>query len=169
MKTNKILNRDLSIKPCKIESDFIYKNLRCVVIFQPTGYRCGYVGIEKTHSLYEKDYNKDCKVILSISDLEYSSPESYFDVHGGITYSGGGINSKYPVESNLWWFGFDCAHCDDAFDYETALKYGLISYTHYLYLKQIDGIYHTNTLGILRTKEYVEYQCKELAKQLAKI
>jgi hypothetical protein len=44
-----------------------------------------------------------------------TSPAIYFDVHGGITYANGG---DYPVESDgLWWFGYDCAHWDDAKDF----------------------------------------------------
>ena len=43
-------------------------------------------------------------------------PDNIFDVHGGLTYSGGGENSNYPVESDLWWFGYDCIHAGDARD-----------------------------------------------------
>ena len=57
----------------KIESDVIYKDLRCVVIFTPGGYRCGYVGLTSESQYYGKFYD-DLKI----------------ECHGGLTYSDGG-------------------------------------------------------------------------------
>lgn len=85
----------------KIESDFMYKGLRCVVAFQPEGYRSGYVGVKPENHYYGKwhgDLNIEC--------------------HGGLTYSGGYEGCWYPVKSDLWWFGFDCANCSDENDIE---------------------------------------------------
>ena len=39
----------------------------------------------------------------------------YFNVHGSLTYSGDN-DGTYPVESNLWWLGFDCGHYGDGRD-----------------------------------------------------
>ena len=88
-----------------VESDFIHKELRCVVVFTRMGHRCGYVGVPKEHILYGKSYSD------ILEDL---------DVHGGITYSEG--NNNYPVITNdkLWWFGFDLAHYMDGKDLDLA-------------------------------------------------
>src|SRR5208282_2578011 len=57
------------------------------------GFLCGYVGVSKDHCLYGKDYENFY----------------YFDVHGGITFSG--TIEKYGVE--LFWIGFDVGHAGD--------------------------------------------------------
>ena len=118
----------------QVEKDWMYKDLRCVVIMTTMGHRCGYVGIPIQHQLfgcayYEivsdkfADKAKDIKErpvgrrgVLDIFINAYRGKTDVgymFDVHGGITYSGGGLLSDYPVESNLWWFGYDCNHFDD--------------------------------------------------------
>lgn len=85
-------------KPYIIEADWITSaGFRAVVVKHNLGYsrhRCGYVGVEDGHPLFGVDYNK-----LNI------------DAHGGITYANS--YSSYPVESKLWWFGFDTARCFD--------------------------------------------------------
>ena len=83
-----------------VESDFEHEGLRCVVVKQPMGHRCGYVGVPKGHDLYGKDaFDTKDESLWDIS------------VHGGLTYSEGGEINKYPVESiDTWWFGFDTAH-----------------------------------------------------------
>ena len=53
---------------------------------------CGYVGVPKTHLLYNKDYNK--KIIED------------FNVFGGVTFSG--FFDDRDIE--LYWIGFDCMH-----------------------------------------------------------
>ena len=76
----------------KIEKDFMHNGYRCVVIMTDMGHRCGYVGVDNTHQFFGKDYSDTTtkEMIDKIKDL--------FDVHGGITYSGG--EKDYPVESN---------------------------------------------------------------------
>ena len=169
-----------------IESDFIHNGLRCVVIFSSMGHRCGYVGFDKTNPFYEKGYSDKFKLLKSDDikdqelgkrsvmtlltfavDEEYTSPDCYFDVHGSITYADGGENSRYPVESNLWWFGFDCAHCDDGKDYMTAKKYFSNNENvlkRIIQSEEIDNRYPTG--GKIRNKEYVEQECKNLADQI---
>jgi len=169
----------------KIESDFEYKGYRCVVVFQRMGHRCGYVGITNEHPLHGVGYGDKAEV-LKKSDIENQpignrgiiplmcmdneseeiTPDCYFNVHGGITYAGGG--ETYPVESdNLWWFGFDCAHYDDSPDYYKAKEYQLENEDSLNRLIEIDNMYHTD--GVIRTQEYVEQECKNLADQLGMI
>lgn len=145
-----------------LESDWITNSgYRAVCLMVRNDHRCGYVGIPKEHPLYKKPYSEHTDALKSaykkimkgpigkrgtISVVFHTkgqcTPEIVFDVHGGITYSG---NSKdYPVKSRgLWWYGFDCAHCDDKTSYSTT--------------------------GIERTKEYVMEECESLAKQLKAI
>lgn len=163
----------------KVESDFTYEGCRCVVIMTGMGHRCGYVGIDKTHPLYGIEYGtkSDCLKSSEMPDApmdkaglgqmlqglagEYQkesiSPEMYFSVHGGITFSGG-APSKYPVESDLWWFGYDCAHWGDGKDY-SAIENEQV--------REIEKQFPSH--GVVRTKEYCEQECKNLAEQLKAI
>src|SRR5690606_33101439 len=82
-----------------VEKDWITAaGLRAVVLLVGGGrHRCGYVAVPEGHALHGKDYSWP-------HDIE---------VHGGLTYAGGG--DGYPVGGDdLWWFGFDCAHAWDA-------------------------------------------------------
>lgn len=63
-------------------------------------HRCGYVGVRKSHPLFNSDYDR--------LDIE---------CHGGLTFSG---YPKLADEKDLWWFGFDCAHEGDRVDYGYA-------------------------------------------------
>lgn len=166
------------MKELIIESDFLHNGLRCVVLFTEMGHRCGYVGVNQEHPLYEKGYTDSVPTslidkwkevqngtigkrgIIDIFCCDSDNPRIgiLFDVHGGITYSGNGKHD-YPVKSNLWFFGFDCAHCDDEKDIAT------------MKLHNIDTSLAEKfpTYGIVRTKEYVEDECKSLAEQLSTI
>lgn len=136
-----------------VEKDFTHCGLRCVVVLQNMGHRCGYVGVPQGHNLFCQYADFDVIEML--------------EVHGGITYSGGGIESYYPVESDLWWFGFDCAHYMDLNDFDAALKAfddaetqrSLLSYKHIC--EQ-----YPDKHGVVRTLEYCVEQCKHLAEQL---
>lgn len=139
-----------------VESDFTYEGLRCAVIFGNMGHRCGYVGIPVNHELYGVGY-----------DDAYEKLDN--GVHGGLTYAGGGENSEYPVESNLWWMGFDCAHCGDGKDLELAKEYfkedeRLVKQIEMT--MEIDSVYPTFELESVRSLEYVENECKSLVNQI---
>jgi hypothetical protein len=106
-----------------------------MVIFQPIYFRCGYVGVEKGHPLYKKNYGQ-----INAS------------VHGGLTFSG------WLDESKTWWFGFDCGHYGDGYDFDKAREYGYIDEVSQKRFKKIQGDFWT--------KEQVERECKNLAEQL---
>lgn len=90
-----------------VEKDWVTASgLRAVVLKLEIGHRCGYVGVPKTHPFSGKSYHAR---LYWVDDVE--SIEDNIRVHGGVTFSG--WNPTYPVASNLWWIGFDCAHCDD--------------------------------------------------------
>ena len=148
----------------KVEKDFEHNGHRCVVIFTDMGHRCGYVGVNESSPLWCKDYcdylpiNKSelegeeigkrgvfPLMMAAFDEDERVRIDTYFDVHGGITFSSGGKESKYPVESNLYWFGFDCAHCND----------------------RISALYFSDSE--VRTLEYVTQECMNLADQIAEV
>ena len=165
-----------------VEQEFEHAGYKCVVTFNVMGHRCGYVGISKNHPLYGKDYSDYLDIKKEdIEGKEVSGAfpflgalidedvrvriEAYFTCHGGITYSGGGENSTYPIDSNLWWFGFDCAHCDDAEDLRLAYE-RFPNYRETLAMQiECENRFHMDGL-IIRTEEYVAEECKKLAEQL---
>lgn len=165
-----------------VEKEFSHNELKCVVTFGNMGHRCGYVGVPKWHPLYGKDYSdyldikkediegKEVSGVFPLFDAlldddERVRIEAYFTCHGGITYSGGGEKSTYPIESDLWWFGFDCAHYDDGKDLDLAIE-RFPEYAQQLAMtKVIEKQYPTG--GEVRSSEYVTENCKELANQLA--
>lgn len=165
-----------------IERQFEHAGYTCVVIFGYSGHRCGYVGIPKENMLYGKEYSDYLDVekkelegelngrILqlffgALDNDERARIDLYFNVHGGITHSGGGEKSSYPIESNLWWFGFDCNHCNDRKDLHLAYE------KFPEYRKSIQNMIDIEMLlpsmgGKVRTEEYVVNECKKLADQL---
>lgn len=151
-----------------IEKDWITTaGFRAVVIMGSMGHRCGYVGVSESHPLYEKDYNDALesinvdedesigkRSILGLLCSKANSPSLAFDVHGGITYADGGKDSKYPVISDLWWFGYDCNHLGDAKSPEYIDKKALQGHSFYSYQ---DGIH--------RSLDYCIAECESLATQ----
>lgn len=114
--------------------------LPCLIVRNPGGALCGYVGVSKDHPFFEKDWG-DCDV----------------DVHGGLTFAdhchehpeGEGRGICHIVEAgdddNVWWLGFDCAHSGD-----TSPKWG-----------------EENGWEVYRDFGYVTGEVKRLARQLA--
>ena len=165
-----------------VEKEFESNGLKCVVVFQRHGYRCGYVEVPKGHPLYGKDYDEhleikkadiDGREVSGIFPLigamldedERIRIEAYFSCHGGITYAGGGEKSIYPIESDLWWFGFDCAHCDDGKDLDLAMKLFPEHAEQIMLTKHIEDMYPL--YNPVRELDYVMDECSSLAEQLA--
>ena len=94
-------------------------------------HRCGYVEVPKGHPLFGVRYSEQCKALTN------EAPEDVFRVHGGLTYSD--ADQPYPVTSDGWWFGFDCAHYEDKTEYFD---------------------------GEERSAEYVVSECESLARQI---
>lgn len=65
---------------------------------------CGYVKIPENNNLYRLGYSRNMPYI----GLENMIIESYFDVHGGLTFAG-----RISYLNNDWFLGFDCAHYGD--------------------------------------------------------
>lgn len=86
-------------------------------------------------------------------------------MHGGITFADGGENSNYPIESDLWWFGFDCRHCDDGKELELAYE-RFPKYKASIAMQiELEKVYSIDGLAV-RTEDYVAAECKKLAEQL---
>lgn len=86
------------------------------ILFKPTpilncGWGNGYVAIPKYNLFYGCDYND--KIIINNKKI---TPELYFQVHGGITYSDK-LTPDFYLDYNhsldYWVFGFDTAHYND--------------------------------------------------------
>ena len=168
-----------------IESDFEYIGYRCVTTFTDMGFRCGYVGISEGHPLYGK--HNDSQIMVTMKEflddeemnkignrgvwtlLGLPSDEedrvrlgSYFMVHGGITYASGGKDSHHPIDSDLWWLGFDCGHYRDCPDYDLLEKtWGDTEIVKYRL--QDRWLYEDSEV---RDLEYVQEECKNLADQI---
>ena len=77
--------------------------------------------------------------------------------------------NDYPVESDLWWFGFDCAHWGDGKDLKLAEKYFkdnekiLIQIKMMIQTEKMFGVCEEETI---RSEEYVENELKNLSIQL---
>lgn len=165
-----------------VEREFEHAGYKCVVIFGSIGHRCGYVGIPKNHLLYGKDYSDYLEIKKTdVGDREVSGIfpllgacldedeririEAYFQCHCGITYAGGGEHSIYPIESDLWWFGFDCGHCDDARDLRLAYERFPKHRERLAMQIEVEDRFCIDGLTV-RTEEYVAEECKKLAEQL---
>lgn len=153
----------------EVEKDWTTKaGLRAVVIMGRMGHRCGYVGVPQGNPLYGVEYNQTTPVLTmdmnrsteKMSPIqvlcgafksadELRSPEYVFEVHGGLTYSG--TSPKYPVESDLHWFGYDCGHAGDA----PAPGSRMSAFA-------FEGDVH-------RTLEYCEAECESLAEQIQRV
>jgi hypothetical protein len=156
-----------------VERDWITSaGLRAVVIMvEDMGHRCGYVGLPVEHPLFGVGYSDKSPALkanmerstekLSPIDVlcaaasepdELNSPLYMFEVHGGITYAGKG---DYPVASDLWWYGYDCAHGGDVPRPEVVKA----KYPGRGYWEQ----------GVHRSLDYCLFECESLAAQLATV
>lgn len=157
-----------------IEKEAKYKGMKYVCIGLDVGHRCGYVGVTKDSPFFGIKYSENItdkfpvlKTIHQNAELGKKSPfaiiafkseevilEILIDVHGGLTFSGGG---DYPIKDNLWWFGFDCAHAGDGKDGSLIKDEKLKN----IYLS-IDG-------GPIRTLDYVESECQRMIHQILEL
>ena len=122
--------------------------LPCLIVRNPMGALCGYVGVPEGHPFYEKDYD----------EVEAS-------VHGGLTFASFCQEVDNPCEGvchlveegepdNVWWLGFDCNHAGDI---APGMHSRLPSY-----LKILDRSFEES----YKDMTYVEAEVKELAAQV---
>lgn len=82
--------------------DWVHAGYACMILRHPKyGSLCGYVGVDNTHPLYEKQW----------TDGGFPS----FEVHYGVNYtakcSESVCHAPLPgMPADVWWLGFDCNH-----------------------------------------------------------
>ena len=133
-----------------VEKRFEYRGYHCVVIFQTIGHRCGYVGLPKNNKYYGMGYE-----------------EIDIDCHGGLTYASDRLYEQN--DTDIWWIGFDCAHCDDAKDYESLYKYYTDDRSREMFdfWKEVDQKYPINDITV-KDLDYVVNECKSIVEQIEK-
>ena len=109
-------------------------------MFTHWGVRNGYVSVS---------LDKDC--------TDYS----YIDCHGGINFSGE-LSPDFSPKAKCY-IGFDCGHCGDDRDFDTAYKYGLIDAE--LRDRRKQDFPHP-MYGVVASLGHVESECKWIVDQL---
>jgi len=112
-----------------IVSKFEHAGLQCII--RPGGFEgfCGYVAVPEGHPLHGVDYGAECAALAEAHKLalqgpvgkrgvmtlfrgDVACPETVFNVHGSLTFSGA-FRREPELDPSLWWFGFDTAHAND--------------------------------------------------------
>lgn len=138
-------------EPDKLQWPDPATNFPCLIVRGPVGALCGYVGVSPDHPLYGKPYN---------------APEvQEVQIHGGLTFAGGCqpphssahfiCHVPTPGEpDDVWWFGFDCAHCGDGVPVFTLIDSRI-------------GLWEASReVSTYRTLSYVQTEVTSLAAQL---
>lgn len=137
--------------------------LPCLIVRNHGGALCGYVGVPDTHPWHGKGYS-NCVTGCGADWCEHS-PDSQTNVHGGLTFASACAKKGDESENichipdpgepdNVWWFGFDCAHCND-------LAPGYESRNRDRGWPMLDGKY--------RDIDYVKAEIRGLAQQLVSV
>lgn len=119
-------------RPADVLAKGMHLGYEWMVVHNGMGHRCGYVRVPKTHPWYGKDYD-----------------DVGAEVHGGLTFGRADVPCG-KAEDGGYWFGFDCAHAQDAPDPDLATP------TAFAY--PLHG-------SVVRTQEYVERECRNLCEQ----
>lgn len=131
----------------------------CVVKRTSMGHFCGYVGVTKKSVLYGQYYytsdvkpdEEDDSGFQTVELTDVQSKINDISVHGGLTYSNTNLYSVDIFGDEIWWFGFDCAHYNDANLYE------------------LDSLLSLKDTSVYRDFDYTEEQVKLLSDQLKTI
>jgi hypothetical protein len=144
----------LPLTPYKIEREWKHAGLSCAVVQgREAASRCGYVRVPPGHPAFGKEYDA----------IEV-------DVHGGLTFSE--IEPcKEHEDGQGYWFGFDCAHFQDA-QYDPNAKEddpALSEETRYLLWthREIEAKYRSVRGEHFWSQPEVERETEKLAEQLA--
>ena len=144
------VERELVMDKPIIEHKGTYKGYTFVVLFQPLGFRTGYVLVPQFHKYFEVDY---CNINIKC--------------HGGLTYG-----SHYFLEEEYpgWWIGYDCAHGDDKNDVEAQEKYfGSIKQDSFFDMLNIMTGNYDRGYGTVKTLDFCIEQCKNIIDQLREV
>lgn len=127
--------------------------LECRIVRGPVGALCGYVGVPIDHPAYGLGYDPDPDLHWPVYGL--GEAIHTIQVHGGLTYADKWCpkaEGKGAVLTDLWWFGFDCAHAGD----------------HCPHIDEHPSIV-SRFINTYRDIDYVKEQCRLLALQLREI
>jgi hypothetical protein len=126
----------------------------CLIVRNPWGALCGYVGVPAGHRAYGLHYDS---VNMPNGD--------YIDVHGGLTYADfcthtpeekGICHKVEPGENDkVWWLGFDAGH---AYDLCPGMEHMTKAYRE-----------HVKVNDVYRDFAYMESEVAKLASQLKEI
>jgi hypothetical protein len=135
------------LTPFTLEREWKAYGLTCIVVqAREASHRCGYVRVPPTHPSFGKDYN----------DIDVN-------VHGGLTF--GQIEPCTEHEDGQgYWFGFDCAHYQDA-SYDPNTDISTVSE----HTRKLLEIMSFADEGHYWTQQEVEAECETLAKQLSEL
>lgn len=129
------------LEPDKVEWRDKETDYPCLIVRNPMGALCGYVGVPEYHSAYREDYDQ--------VDVQ---------AHGGLTFSDHcqKEDKKFGVchagPDKVWWLGFDTAHWGD-----------LIPELINLRRETATELFYRDTYKDI---SFVKKQVKSLAKQL---
>ncbi len=125
-----------------------YKEHDYCVVFNESGFRCGYVAITKDSKYFNEDH-------------DFSDIEDQFEVHGGVTHFGKAwkmVNDDVmKMDCGDMWIGFDAAHAGDAEDFSLIKKY---------FNREKSDFGLGCFLDQIRSKNYMESECKKLIDQI---
>lgn len=154
-----VTREELDDGPWMREPDVVFwrspTGIDCAILRNTFFSLCGYAGVHPAHPLYRLTYQQ-------IDD-------AHLDVHGGLTFSDGGL--PVPPEfaerlPSLWWFGFDCGHGND-------LSPGLEAQRRKLMPPHLVGMQYEAPDDLLggtyRDVAYVHAQVEHLAAVLAAV
>lgn len=130
----------LSVKierPSAVLAEGEHLGFEWAVVHNDMGHRCGYIKVPPGHPWYGKGYDE---------------PE--VSVHGGLTFARSDVPCDKGGPDDGYWFGFDCAHCDDAPDPDLPRDSNI-------------PLHFLSHGGVVRSQAYVESQCRHLCEQAA--
>lgn len=176
--------RDLPPGPWHTEPDraeFEHVGLRCLVLRNRMLSWCGYAAVKRGHPLHGVRFCEPSKALVKLWEKRLGKPvpespgmglmlhmlsgrdeddgirpDVAFDVHGGVTFSH--ASDAFLGGRNLWWFGFDCGHCDDLSPAMIHPRFERIGIPGDLFADQT-----------YRTMEFAMSETRKLAEQLASI
>lgn len=137
-------------EPDKLQWQDDETGLPCLIVRNPVGSLCGYVGVPLGHPWHGLDNDDD-----ELVDVE---------VHGGLTFSGAcqeGDDSARRIchipspgeADDVWWLGFDCAHAGD-------ISPSVERPPRFL---EVSGGFHET----YKSLDYVRAECASLARYIA--
>ncbi len=149
----RILNRGIVV-----EGGGQYRGYDFIITFTDMGFRCGYVALPPDHKTNQFDKGDDFP---------------NYHVHGGVTFFDKSHISKAILGETVCedkWIGFDAGHYGDLTEKDLALKYfpdmREVQINHLVEMSKIFELRDDGSFMGVRTKEFMEQECKNLIDQL---